>query len=89
VRTAPTRDLRTRLNRRHTEGDVRVPPEGPGDLRDELNRRRADRDACISLDKTRERCGNLGQDSAVVAPQAPGDADYRPASRWLEWAALP
>ena len=77
VRTAPTGDLRTKLNRRHAEGDVRVPPEGPGDLRDELNRRRAGREACISLEKTRERCGNLGQDSIAVAPQAPGDARFQ------------
>jgi hypothetical protein len=56
---------------------VWVPPEGPGDLRDELNRRRAGRDACISLEKTRECCGNLRQDSAAVAPQAPGDARFQ------------
>jgi hypothetical protein len=76
VRTAPVGDLRTKLNLRHTEGDVWVPLEGPGDLWDELNRRRAGRDACVSLEKPRERCGNLGQDSAAVAPQAPGDARF-------------
>jgi hypothetical protein len=76
MRTAPTRDLRAELNRRHAEGGARVPPEGPGDLRDELNRRRAGKGACSSLDKARERCGNLGQDSAVVAPWAPGDARF-------------
>jgi hypothetical protein len=56
---------------------VRVPPEGPGDLRDELNRRRTSRDTCVSLEKTRERCGNLGQDFAAVAPQALGDARFQ------------
>ena len=56
---------------------MRVPPEGPGDLWDELNRRRTGRGACASLEKTRERCGNLGQDSAAVAQQAPGDARFR------------
>jgi hypothetical protein len=76
VRAAPTGDLRTKLNHRHAEGGVRVPPEGPGDLRDELNRRHAGRDACISLEKTRECCDNLGQDSAAVAPQAPGNARF-------------
>jgi hypothetical protein len=76
VRTAPTGDLRAELNHRRAEGDTRVPPEGLGDLRDELNRRRAGKDACSSLEKARERCGNLGQDSAVVAPRAPGDARF-------------
>jgi hypothetical protein len=76
ARTAPTGDLRAELNHRRVEGDVQVPPVGPGDLRDKLNRRRAGRDACISLEKTRERCGNLGQDSAAVAPRAPGDARF-------------
>jgi hypothetical protein len=56
---------------------VRVPPEGPGDLRDELNRRRAGREACISLEKTHECCDNLGQDSVAVAPQARGDARFQ------------
>jgi hypothetical protein len=56
---------------------VRVPLEGPGDLWDELNHRRAGREACISLEKTRERCSNLEQDSAAVAPQAPGDARFQ------------
>jgi hypothetical protein len=56
---------------------VRVPPKGPGDLRDELNRRRTGRDACASLEKTRECCGNLGQDSTAVVPQAPGDARFQ------------
>jgi hypothetical protein len=56
---------------------VRVPPEGPGDLRDELNRRRTGRNACVSLEKTRERCSNLGQDSAAVAPQTLGDARFQ------------
>jgi hypothetical protein len=56
---------------------VWVPPEGPGDLRDELNRRRTSRDAFASLEKTRERCGKLEQDSAAVAPQAPGDARFQ------------
>jgi hypothetical protein len=77
VRTAPTGDLRTKLNCRHAEGDVWVPLEGPGDLRDEFNRRHACREACISLEKTRERCGNLEQDSAAVALQAPGDARFQ------------
>jgi hypothetical protein len=77
VRTAPTGDLRTELNRRRVEGDAQVPPEGPGDLRDKLNRRRAGRDACISSEKTRERCGGLGQDSAAVAPRAQGDARFQ------------
>jgi hypothetical protein len=76
VRTALTGDLQTELNRRCVEGDAQVPPEGPGDLRDKLNRRRAGRDVCISLEKTRERCGGLGQDSAAVAPRAPGDARF-------------
>jgi hypothetical protein len=76
-RTAPTGDLRTKLSRRHVEGDVRVPQEGPGDLRDELNRRRASRESCISLERTRGRCNNLGQDSAAVAPQVPGDARFQ------------
>jgi hypothetical protein len=35
------------------------------------------RDACASLEKTRGRCGNLGQDSAAVAPQVPGDARFQ------------
>jgi hypothetical protein len=56
---------------------VRVPLEGPGDLWDELNRRRTGRDACAYLEKTHERCGNLGQDSAAVASQAPGDARFQ------------
>jgi hypothetical protein len=77
VRTVPTGDLRTELNRRRIEGDVQVPPEGPGDLRDKLNRRRAGRDSCISSEKTRERYGGLGQDSAAVAPRAPGDARFQ------------
>jgi hypothetical protein len=77
VRAAPTKDLRADLNRRHAEGDAQVPPEGPEDLRDELNRRRAGKDACISLEKARERCGNLGQDFAAVAPWAPGDARFQ------------
>jgi hypothetical protein len=29
------------------------------------------------LEKTRERCGNLGKDSATVAPQAPEDARFQ------------
>jgi hypothetical protein len=53
---------------------VRTAP--PGDLRDELNHRRTGRDACASLEKTRERCGNLEQDSVVVAQQAPRDARF-------------
>jgi hypothetical protein len=65
------------FNRRRVEGDTQVPPEGPEDLRDELNRRRTGKDACISLEKARERCGNLGQDSAAVAPQAPEDARFQ------------
>jgi hypothetical protein len=77
VRTALTGDLRTELNRRRVEGDAQVPLEGPGDLRDKLNRRRACRDACISSEKTRERCGRLVQDSAAVAPRAPGDARFQ------------
>jgi hypothetical protein len=77
VRTAPTRDLRAELNRRRAEGDARVPPEGPGDLRDELNRRRTGKDACSSLEKARERCGNLGQGSTVVTPWAPGDVRFQ------------
>ena len=76
VRTAPIGDLRTKLNRRHVEGDTQVPPEGPGDLRDKLNRKRVGRDACIYSEKTRERYGGLGQDSAAVAPRAPGDARF-------------
>jgi hypothetical protein len=43
----------------------------------EVNRRRADKDACTSLEKTRECCGNLGQDSAAVAPRALGDARFQ------------
>jgi hypothetical protein len=58
----------------HTSS-VRTAPTG--DLRDELNRRRKGRDACASLEKTRGRCGNLGQDSIVVAPQVPGDARFQ------------
>jgi hypothetical protein len=54
---------------------VRTAPTG--DLQDELNRRRTGRDACASLEKTRGRCGNLGQDSAAVAPQVPGDARFQ------------
>jgi hypothetical protein len=77
VRTAPTGDLRAELNRRREEGDTQVPPEGLGDLRDKLNRRRAGRDVCISLEKTRERCGGLGQDSAAVLPRALGDARFQ------------
>jgi hypothetical protein len=77
VRTAPTGDLRTVLNSRRAEGDTQVPLEGLGDLQDELNRRRAGKNACISLEKTRERCGNLGQDSAAVAPWAPEDARFQ------------
>jgi hypothetical protein len=77
VRTAPTEDLRTELNRRRAEGDAQVPPEGPEDLRDELNRRRAGKDACISLGKAREHCGNLGQDFAAAAPLVPGDARFQ------------
>jgi hypothetical protein len=76
VRTAPIGDLRTELNRRRVEGDTQVPLEGPGDLRDKLNHRRAGRDACISSEKTLEHCGGLGQDSAEVAPRAPGDARF-------------
>jgi hypothetical protein len=77
VRTAPTGDLRTELNHRRVEGDTQVPPEGPRDLRDKLNCRRAGKDACISLEKTRERYGDLGQDSTAVAPRAPGDARFQ------------
>jgi hypothetical protein len=77
VRTAPTGDLRTELNRRRAEGDAKVPPDGPEDLRDELNRMRAGKDACISLEKARERCGNLGQDFTAVVPRAPGDARFQ------------
>jgi hypothetical protein len=77
VRTVPTGDLRTKLNRRHAEENVWVPPEGPGDLRDELNCRRTGRDACASLEKTHGRCGNLGQDSTAVVPQVPGDARFQ------------
>jgi hypothetical protein len=76
VRTAPTGDLRTELNRRRAEGDAQVSLEGPGDLQEELNHRRAGKGACISLEKARERCGNLGQDFAAVAPRAPGDARF-------------
>jgi hypothetical protein len=75
--TASTGDLRTELNRRRAEGDAQVPPVGPGDLRDELNRRRVGKDACISLEKVRERCGNLRQDFAAVTPRAPGDARFQ------------
>jgi hypothetical protein len=46
-------------------------------MRDELNRRRAGKDACISLGKAREHCGNLGQDFAAAAPRAPGDARFQ------------
>jgi hypothetical protein len=53
---------------------VRAAPTG--DLRDELNRRRTGRDAYASLEKTRWRCGNLGQDSIAVAPRVPGDARF-------------
>jgi hypothetical protein len=76
VRAAPTEDLRTELNRRRAEGGAQVPPEGPEDLQDELNRRRAGKDACISLEKARERCGNLGQYFAAVAPRTLGDARF-------------
>jgi hypothetical protein len=58
----------------HTSS-VRTAPTG--DLRDELNRRHTGRDACASLGKTRGRCGNLGQDSAAVAPRVPGDARFQ------------
>jgi hypothetical protein len=77
VRAAPTEDLRAELNRRRAVGDAQVPPERPEDLRDKLNRRRAGKDACISLEKARERHGNLEQDFAVVAPRAPGDARFQ------------
>jgi hypothetical protein len=77
VRAAPTEDLRAELNRRRAEGDAQVPPERPEDLRDELNRRRAGKDACISLEKAREHRGNLEQDFAAVALQAPGDARFQ------------
>jgi hypothetical protein len=74
VRAAPTKDLRTELNCRRVEGDTQVLPERPEDLWDELNRRCAGKDACICLEKARDRCGNFGQDSAAVAPWALGDA---------------
>jgi hypothetical protein len=77
VRAASTEDLRTELNRRRAEGDAQVLPEGPEHLRDELNRRRPGKNACISLEKARERCGNFGQDFAAVAPRAPGDARFQ------------
>jgi hypothetical protein len=85
VRAAPTKDLRTELNRRHAEGDAQVLPEGPEDLRDELNHRCAGKDACISLEKARERCGNFGQDSAAVALAGVGCAalaDHLRATTW-------
>jgi hypothetical protein len=46
------------------------------DLRAELNRRRAGEDACVSLERARERRQNidgrnLDQDFAAVAPQTP------------------
>jgi hypothetical protein len=61
---------------------AQVLPERPEDLRDELNRRRAGKDARISLERARERRGNieghnLEQDFAAVAPQAPGDAQFQ------------
>jgi hypothetical protein len=76
VRAAPTEDLRTELNCIRAKGDAQVLPEGPEDLWDELNRRCAGKDACISLEKARERYGNFGQDFAAVAPRAPGDARF-------------
>jgi hypothetical protein len=82
VRAAPIEDLRAELNRRRAVEDTQVPPKRPEDLRDELNRRRAGKDACISLERARERCGNLEdhnleQDFAAVASQAPGDARFQ------------
>jgi hypothetical protein len=76
VRAAPTKDLRAELNRRRAVEDPQVPPETPEDPRDKLNRRHAGKDACISLERERERCGNLEQDFAAVAPWAPGDARF-------------
>jgi hypothetical protein len=47
------------------------------ELQDELNRRCTSRDACASLGKTRGCYGNLGQDSAAVAPWVLGDARFQ------------
>jgi hypothetical protein len=82
VRIAPTKDLRSELNRRRAGEDALVSMERSNDLWAELNRRHAGEDARISLERAREcrqnvEGRNLDCDFAAVAPQTPMGARFQ------------
>jgi hypothetical protein len=79
VRSAPTEDLRAKLNRQRAGEDAPVSLERSNDLRAELNRRHVGEDARISLERASERRQNiegrnLDYDFATVTPQTPTGA---------------